>query len=253
MRIAIYVAAIAGLASLAPQTARGVAASAASVLFEALPYLALSLVLVRVFGRFGGWAGALAGCGCGRGGARSVPAALAAAALFGPGIALARWIAASLISAAKPPSHDRHDASLLDDLLHLAPSAVLCGIVVAFAPQLHVERAPLALQLVIGACIGVFASPCTLGGVALAASLHAHTAPAAYAVLATSGVVDVPLVRAHVHVGSDRTAYALLAVACSLVAVMHGDALVHPRMTIPLGCCAALFGYSACRSSARSR
>ncbi len=248
MRGAIYVAAVVGVAAAAPGALRSVAVCAASVLFEALPYLALGLALLRIFGRSGGWAATLAGCGC-KGGAASIPATLAAWTLFGPGIALGRWVAALAVYRRRMPGAHDQPASLLDELLGLAPAAMLCGLVVTFTPQLDIAHRPALLQAAFGAAAGVVASPCALGGVALAASLRVHAPIAAYALLVTSGIVPFP--RPHIHVASDPLAYAALALACAFVAFEGGASLVHPRLALPLGACAAWCFVKAWRARSR--
>lgn len=254
VRVAIYVALLLALAAGAPEMLRTALAAAASVVLEAMPYLGLSQVLALRLGRYGPWAAALAGCGCTRGpGARSIPAAIAAYALFGPWVALARWSAAcavALVRRCDGPQH-AHPLSLLDDVGRLGPPAVLCGLFVALAPALNIAHRTPIVQLLLGTLAGVFAAPCALGGVALAASLHAQSTLAADAVLATAGIIDVASsTLPHPRGGRDRVAYVLLALACALAAWMHGAALVHPRLTLPLFACAIYCAICAVRASA---
>ncbi len=243
MRPAIYVAALAACIAVAPESTRAALASAAAVVFELLPYAAASAVLSPLFGRFARPLVAYAGCGCGAGpGARSIPAAVACAAVFGPHVALIRWVAAVLISAIRrcPAAHADDDAPLLGDLQTLAPSAVLAGVVTVAAPALTLAHCPPLLELAAGAMIGFAASPCALGGVALAAALRAQSPLASTAMLCVAGILDLRVwwnphaLRAE----RDRSTYALLAVACAIVAYEHGATLVHPRMTLPLWGCA---------------
>lgn len=251
MRPAIYVAAIGFCAATAPELTRAALASACAVLLESLPYLCASAILERVSARFARPALAYLGCGCGQGAsARSLPATAAAWMLFGPWVALARWVAAIFVSFRTRANvqHETHGAPLAADLAVLAPPALLCGMLVTFAPMLDLaHRSPLA-QLAAGAVLGFAAAPCALGGVALAAALRVQSPLACAAVLAIAGIADLRVwfPTPHVRVAADRATYAFLAGACAIVAYQHGAALVHPHLTLALwfACaCCALFAY----------
>ena len=243
VRPAIYVAALAACVAVAPESTRAALASAAAVMFELLPYIAATAMLSPLLGRFARPLVAYAGCGCGAGpGARSIPAAVACATLFGPQTALARFVAAAVVSVIRraPEAHEHHEAPLLGDLLALAPSAVLAGVVTVAAPALALAHRTPLVQLVAGAALGFAASPCALGGIALAAALRAQSPLAATAMLCVAGIADLRvwwnprISRAQ----GDRTTYAMLSLACAIVAYEHGATLVHPRMTLPLWACA---------------
>jgi hypothetical protein len=111
MRVAIYVALLVACIAAAPELTRAALASAAAVLFETLPFTAAAALLAPLLGRFAPAVVAFAGCGCGPGpGARSIPAAVACAAVFGPHVALARWIAAIAVSSLQRDRvHVEHD------------------------------------------------------------------------------------------------------------------------------------------------
>jgi len=184
VRSALYAAAALAGAACAPATARAILVDTASILFECLPFLALSAI-------FGG-AGAYAGCGCGGGpSARSLPAALAAAALFGWPAAIARFCSA-VIFARLARAHDRSESKeLLEALVGLVPAALLAATIALYAPLLSLRGLSPALAFIAGLALGAAASPCALGGVALAASLRVLSPLAAAGVLCTAGVIDI--------------------------------------------------------------
>jgi hypothetical protein len=248
VRPAIYVAAIIALAACAPQTARMLLACAASIILESLPYLAASTLLGPLAGRHARALAAYAGCGCGIGpSARSLPAAIATAALFGAPAALARLAAATLVARARPGKAHAAHPSLLDELRRLAPAALLGALAMLVAPALGLTHRPAVLAFGLGVILGAVASPCALGGVALAAALRASAPWAAYGVLCSAGTFDLyAWRRAHAHPAlRDPLAYAAIAAACALVAARHGGALVHPHLALPLAATAVLCTWSA--------
>lgn len=247
----MYVAGTLAIAALDPLRVENVLASAAGIVLECLPYLCLSALLAPLLRSRARTLLAFAGCGCGRGpGARSIPAALAGAWLFGPWIAFARVAVASFVAqlAANHDDHSHAD-SLGSELVALAPSALLAALAATFAPEIHLAAQPLPVQVVCGCLLGIVASPCALGGVALAASLHSHAPVAAYGVLATAGIVDLRrwLPRFHVD-GDDVIAYALTAGACALVAFEGGARLVNPKLAIALIACIPICAVAAWRA-----
>src|SRR5271165_6598067 len=107
MRVAMYVAGALAFAALDPLRGQNALASAAGIILECLPYLCASAVLAPLLRIRARTLLAYAGCGCGTGpSARSIPAAIAVAWLFGPWIAFGRLIAASLI--ARRGAEDAH-------------------------------------------------------------------------------------------------------------------------------------------------
>jgi hypothetical protein len=222
-------------AAIAPQTTMAVGAGAVGVLLESLPYLAAAALCSRLIGRYAGALVAYAGCGCAAGpSARSIPAAIATAAIFGLPVAVARVAVASVISRfVRTHDHGARD-DVLGEIVSLIPAALLSAAIMLMLPSLPRHNLPAPVLFVGGALLGVVASPCALGGVALAASLHATAPFAGAGVLCTAGIVPHAW-RRHSHGAlHDPWAYGALALACALVAVHHGEALVHPRMTIPL-------------------
>jgi len=223
-------------AAIEPQSAMVVGAGAVSVLLESLPYLALATVCSSLIGRHARALVAYAGCGCATGSsARSIPAAIATAAIFGVPAAVARVAAASVMSRfVRTHQHDTQ-IDVLGEIVSLMPAALLSAAIVLMLPLLPLHNLPAPALFVAGALLGVVASPCALGGVALAASLHATAPLAATGVLCTAGIVP-NVWRRHTHsLLHDPWAYGALALGCALVAARHGGAFVHPRMTIPLG------------------
>jgi hypothetical protein len=189
-------------------------------------------------GRYAHTLVAYAGCGCGAGpSARSIPAAVATAAIFGAPVAAARVGLASLVARVQP-HHDETHSDLLGELRALVPAALLAATAMQFVPALSLQHVHPLLVFMCGTVLGIAVSSCAFGGVALAASLHASAPLAAVGVLCTAGVVPA-LRRGHAHTSThDPLAYALLAAACAIIAAHHGGSFVHPRMTIPLACCA---------------
>jgi hypothetical protein len=222
-------------AAIAPQTTMAVGAGAVSVLLESLPYLVVAALCSPLIGRYARALAAYAGCGCAAGpSARSIPAAVATAAIFGLPAAVAR-VAAAIVISRLVRTHD-HDArvDVLGEIVSLIPAALLSAAIMLMLPSLPLRNLPAPVLFVGGALLGVVASPCALGGVALAASLHATAPFAGAGVLCTAGIVPNVWRRHARGALHDPWAYGALALACALVATRHGGALVHPRMTIPL-------------------
>ena len=191
---------------------------------------------------------AYAGCGCTRGpSARSIPAAVATALVFGIWVALARLAAASAVAAATV-RHHRHPACapqrtvLLEDLQALVPPALLAGCASQLTASLDVSALSPVTAALAGAALGFVAAPCALGGVAIAAALHARAPAAAAAFLCVAGIVDFRALfdRCERSAGADATAYLTLAIALAIVAARYGDALVRPTFAPLLGASAVI-------------
>ena len=238
MRRALYVGAAVACAAVAPESVRAVLASAASVLFECLPYVVATAVLVRLGGGWSHRLAAYAGCGCSGGpAARSIPAAIATAALFGPTVALARFAAAVLFERVRPSRHEHAPGGTpLDDLAGLAPAAAVAAALLYAAPYLQSAWRSPATAIALGLTLGFFAAPCALGSVAIAGALHAQSAPAASAYLCVAGIADANVWRGGARSGfvRDGVAYAVLAVAVLAEAHERGAGLVHPRVACAL-------------------
>jgi len=243
------------MAAVVPlDAARAGLASAASVLAEAAPFVLAGNVLAR-FARARPWAIAYVGCGCGQGpAARSIPAAIATWVLFGPAIATARVAAASLIAlvvqrerAGEACAH-RGDP-LLGDLGAMVVPALLAGVASQATAYVDLARVPAAASIAAGLALGFAASPCALGGVAVAAALHARAPLCAAAFLCVAGLVDARTIfaaRARAHSG-DAFAALLAAAALGCIAMRGGASLVHPLLALPLGACALASLASAVR------
>src|SRR5581483_9188826 len=234
VRSAFFVAAAIVAAAVAPPGILfGVLATAASTLFEATPFLLAGIALERATRRAG--AAAFFGCGCERGpSARSVPAAAMTWLVFGPGIAIARFLAATAVAhltRSRPPAHDgsherRH---LLGELAALLPAALAAGAVVQFPLFTRASALPPLAQLAGGALLAFAASPCGMGAAAVASALHVRAPLAASAFLCVAGIVDARAIvqRAQRLPEPDALAMSVLAFAVAVVGWRHGGALVH--------------------------
>lgn len=256
---------ILALAMLPAPVVRGVLATAAGSLFEGTPFIlagfAAHALLSRIAGARSGWVAAMTaylGCGCGHGAsARSLPAAVATAMVFGPVVAALRFAAALLaMRVIHSKRHATHTPEALSQLFALLPPALLGGAIVHLFSGARIESVPGAVQAVIGALFGFASSSCALGTVALAASLHARAPFAALGMLCTSGILDVRAL--HRTDGSaashDALGYALASTALAIVGLRGGDALVHPRfcaalLLCSLACAAFAVAYRRARSS----
>ncbi len=244
MRNALYGTAALALAMLAaPDALRSALAASASALFEATPFVVAGTILSHLLRRRCTLLEYL-GCGCGSGpAARSLPAAAATWLVFGPQVAVARYLAALLAARilyrrVAPSPSARAIAHPLRELDAVLPAALLAGAAMQFAfIGTHLSRAG---GLLLGAALGFVAAPCGLGAIALAGALRAHAPAAAAVFLCIAGIVDLRAFTAarRAEHGNDAFAYALLAIALGVVAWRNGDALVHPFFTPALACCA---------------
>lgn len=247
MRFALFAAALAALAALSsPDSLRGALATSASSLFEATPFVLAAAIAARLVRR--PHATAFLGCGCGAGpAARSLPAAAATCMLFGPLIAAARFFAAVLVARALA-RHRPHEAcahepvDLLGELAALLPAALLAGAAMQYGTALDPSHLPAPLCALAGALLGFAAAPCALGAVAVAGALHARSPLAAAAFLCIAGIIDLRAfsTRPHVAARHDALAYVALATALAIVALRHGDSLVHPGLSPWIGVSAAV-------------
>ena len=251
MRVALYAAAAAGLASLwSADILRDALASSASALIEATPFVFAAVVL-EVAARPARWLLAYAGCGCSHGpSARSIPAAAATWLAFGPAVATARFAAGMLVGAVLRRRAARcgtHVAppQALNEIAALVPAATLAAALMQLFAHVGTAALGVAPSVAFGAVLGMSA-PCALGTVALAGALRPHAPAAMTAFLCTAGILDLRALRrrrAHTRLEHDGFAYALLGCALASIAARHGAALVHPAFCVPLGLCAvAAFG-----------
>jgi hypothetical protein len=258
MRNLLYGAAAFALVLVSPDAALTTIAGAASALVEATPFLLGGMLLSRLVGRCDTLAEYF-GCGCGRGpSARSIPAAAATWLVFGPTVAIARFVAASCVALAlhRRIAHGRSasdGAHVLGDLTALLPAAAIAGVVMQIAPLLDLHRIPPIGGAIFGAALGFVAAPCGLGAVAVASALHVRAPVASATFLCIAGILDLRATRlapCSTH-ADDAFAYITLAVALGIVALRRGDALVHPAFTASLACCAcaAVLGAAVYRRS----
>ncbi len=229
--------------ALLPAAAENLLTCAAAALLESVPFVLAgealaSLPRARTLAAF-------VGCGCGGGpSARSLPAAVTVAMTFGPTAAVLRFGVAVIIARLrKLPAHcSRTQSEPLTQLRALLPAALCGGVfacVRALLPGLHAS--PL-VAFGIGALSGFVAAPCALGVTAIAGSLRALAAPAAFGFLSIAGICDLRAFAAidHDRPSHDACSYLLCATACAIVAVRGGAALVNPHFTVPLAISAAL-------------
>ncbi len=243
VRIALYAVGTLALAvAFSPALIASVFATAASVLCEAVPFLLGGAILQkltrddRLVAYFG--------CGCTRGpSARSIPAAVATAMLFGIWVALARLIAACVVASTICRHANRHACApqrtlLLGDLQALTFAALLTGLASQATAYVNVAVLSPALAALAGLALGFLAAPCALGAVAVAAALHGRAPLAATSFLCVAGIVDMRALfwRRPLCGGADVTAYLMVAAALAIVAARHGDALVHPAIVPVLAC-----------------
>lgn len=246
---------LAALASEPAPATLGVLATAAGSLFEATPFILAgtslqSLLLLRWprHARLASTILPLIGCGCDGGpSARSLPAAVATALVFGPIAAALRFLAA-IASAAlmsrilRKRSLGEHcvdrvqGASCLAQLAEVLPATLTAGVIVHVFGSLQIERAPAIVQWLAGGAFAFATAPCALGAVALAASLHLRAPAAALGMLCVSGIADARVFapQHRCRAAHDALSYATLALALGIVATRRGDALVHPHFTLPL-------------------
>ncbi len=245
MRIALYAAALAALATLlSPESLRSAVATSASALFEAAPFLLAGIVAARFFRH--PHAVAYLGCGCAAGpSARSLPAAAATWLLFGPLVAVARFVAALAVARLFRRDSRRsgcpHASNWLGEFATLLPSALLAGAATQVAAAIDPAKLSPLLGATAGALLGLTAAPCGLGAIAVAGALRAQAPIAAAAFLCVAGIIDLRALTPGTHSenGHDALGYILLIAAFAIVALRRGDALVNPALAPFLAACAA--------------
>jgi hypothetical protein len=262
VRKSFYTAAAALAALGSWNSAGGIVATTAGVLFEATPFL-LAGIALRLAIRGNDWIPYL-GCGCaGPSSARSLPATAAAWFVFGPAVALSRLAGAVVVaellqkrffarSSQLCGAHQasRDDASsLLSQLEGVLPAAVLAGVVTQALERFDPAQAGPIAAVLCGLLLGM-AAPCGLGTIAVASALHARAPIAAAAYLCVAGIVDVFSFRfanTGVRRSHDACSYAILMLSLAMVALRHGDALVHPKLVAALWACSAVTAALALR------
>jgi hypothetical protein len=263
MRNVLFAAGTLALACVSsPEVIRSALVASARSLFEAMPFVFAGVLASLVLQRLAEFAEYFGCCGCVPA-ARSLPAAAATWLVFGPTVAIARYVAATLAARIlrRPLGREgiaaRENVHPLGELAAILPSALLAGAAMQIAAIFDPGKLSGAGGVLLGAVLGFTAAPCGLGAIALAGALRVHAPYAAAAFLSVAGVVDLRALHRSRHAAAEHDAfgYALLAAALGIVAWRHGDALVHPAFTLALGCCAggALLcaaAYRRCRSSA---
>jgi hypothetical protein len=245
MRNLLYGSAALALAVLSsPDAMRSALATSASALFEATPFLFAGLLLARLVRGRADVVEHL-GCGCGRGpSARSLPSAAATWLVFGPIVALVRYVAALLAGRIlhrflRREHGSGEDLHLLGELGSLLPAALVAAVAMQGFASFDPARISPIESALLGAALGFTAAPCGLGTVAIAGALRVRAPIAAAAFLCIAGIVDLrALRRARPHcLGHDAFAYLVLATALAIVAWRNGGALVHPRFAPALAFC----------------
>ncbi|HEY9180761.1 MAG TPA: hypothetical protein VIO32_08565, partial [Candidatus Baltobacteraceae bacterium] len=226
--------------------------TSAATLFECAPFILAAAALTRMPLRWNARIEPYLGCGCGAGpSARSLPAAAAAWMVFGPFVAGARLAAALCIDrlTRSHRCHDRERAGLLPELSLVMPVAAIGAAAALLLPALLPSHAPAPFAFAAGAAAAFVMAPCAIGGVGFAAALRTVAPGASAGFLCVAGIADL---RAWMRRGCDERAhdalaYALLALACVLVAERGGSGLVHPRIAVALWPCSAAAAYAAWR------
>lgn len=228
--------------------------TSAATLFESVPFILAAAVFTQMPLRWNARIVAYLGCGCGVGpSARSLPAAAATCLVFGPLVAGARLVAAYSIDRfrdrARTCDHDRNADSMLSELWLVAPIALLGAGAALVLPAVAPAHPPAALAFFGGAAAAFVMAPCALGTAGFAATLRTMAPAAAAGFLCVAGLLDARTwIRRHATPGAhDALAYALLALACAIVAAHGGTGLVHPKFAPALWPCALAGAYLAYR------
>ncbi len=198
MRNVLFGTATVALAiTFSPDTVRSALAASASAFFEATPFLFAAALLSHLLRRRCALIEHL-GCGCGRGpSARSLPGAAATWLVFGPGVAIVRYLAALLVARILHRCRENYEmhageaSNLLGELAGLLPAAVLAGVALQVCAAFDPARFPKVAHAIAGAALGFSASPCALGAVAVAGALRVRAPVAAVAFLCVAGIVDL--------------------------------------------------------------
>ncbi|HEV3152515.1 MAG TPA: hypothetical protein VGZ02_01780 [Candidatus Baltobacteraceae bacterium] len=234
------------------------AVTCAATLFEGTPFILAAAALARAPLRRSAWVVPYLGCGCAAGpSARSLPAAAAAFALFGPAVAVARVVAAAAMERLRPrvqPCTGSFE-SPLHDLALLVPCGCAAAAIAAFGSAIIGSRPPAFAAFAAAGVAAFAAAPCGLGTVAIAAALRTTVPAAAAAILCIAGIADLRVwlpahrnpTRRH-----DALAYTLAALACANVCARHGTGLVHPAIAVSLGLCGVAFLAMALRYRSES-
>lgn len=251
MRYALYGVAALAAFCVSPFASANALAAAAAALTECVPFLLAGRLVLALPVRWNASLVPFLGCGCGTGpAARSLPAAAATWIVFGPLVAAARVLTASLVARFTDRRHCAHaDESLLAALHAIVPCAILGGAAAAVVPLCARLHASAPASFAAGAAAAFALSPCALGAIGLAGAIRSAAPAATAGFLCVAGVFDLRAFapRNACAAGHDALAYALLACACTIVAVRHGAGIVHPLFALALWPCAIVFAALAWR------
>ena len=231
--------------------------TSAATLFESAPFILAAALLTQVPLRWNARIVAYLGCGCGVGpSARSLPAAAATWLVFGPLVAGARLVAAVFIDCfhqrARSCDHGHAGTSLLSELQTIAPIAALGASAALILPAVAPAHASNPLTVFAGAALAFVMAPCALGAVGFAATLRTMFPAAAMGFLCIAGLIDARAFLKHQTTATphDACAYAMLSLACAVVAAHGGAGLLNPKIAVALWPCAIAGAYLAYRHRA---
>ncbi len=169
-----------------------------------------------------------------------MPATAAAWLVFGPLVAIARFLAAVVVARFAGVKTPHESPELLDELAAIVPAAAIAGAVTQLAMLADLRRLAPSVQIFGGALFGFATAPCGIGAIGVAGALHGRAPLAAAAFLCIAGIADLRTVvsrRTHHAPMHDVLAYVLLACALGIVGWRHGGALVHPAIAGALLAC----------------
>jgi hypothetical protein len=233
-------------AALPPAALHGAFAAAAAGLFEAAPFVLASALLPRSrLSRLG----PVLGCGCGG----LLPAALSLPSValcwfaFGPVPAALRVVAAALLAirAGRRGAH-AGPVPTADPLADLSALGIAAFAAALAGEGLRAIARPAAsppaalLALAVGLAAGALA-PCGTTGIGAAMALRSASPFAAAGLLVTSGMFAWRRSPNAFETRDARGAFALLALACTMLAVRGTHGFLNPRLwfVAPLGAAGA--------------
>lgn len=251
VRTALPVAAVILAVAVAPTLCDSLLGNAAAMLLEGLPFVLAGAALQSAPFRYAAAMAPFLDCGCGAGpSARSLPAAAAAAVLFGPVVAGARLAAGMLAGSLRRTVVQRHGTNALGTLHGLLPAVAAGAGASMFLPLLVRPGEAPGVALVAGAAAAFVLSPCGLGAVGIAGAVRSAAPLSAIGFLCIAGIADLrsfAKARCAHTPPHDCAAYAIAALAAADVAWRGGDALVHPLLAALLWPCAAASAFAARR------
>jgi hypothetical protein len=168
---------------------------------------------------------------------------------FGPLVAGARLVAALAVARLRRESHEHGEAAPLTQLQTIVPIALAAAVAALMVPAILPPAMPGPFAFAAGMFTAFVMAPCALGAVGFAAALRGVLPAAAAGFLCVAGIFDArSWMRGHCAARAhDALSYALLALACAIVAAHGGAGLVHPRIAFALWPCAIASAHAAYR------